>query len=116
MKTIAKAFGVGMLGMIGLTGCSSDKYLSFCDGKNMRYDNIEILANSDEGQRLVKIDGRFYVGDASEDCLINYYAPSNTINYTLEGNQKILTIKDTNNIFRMIWGRDGSFHKEIIVN
>jgi len=100
------------------SGCDNNKstqYLPLCEGENVKYNNLEILVLARDGQRLVKADGKFYVGD--EECFVDYSNSNNNISYTLEGKKKILTVKGKDNsAYRMVWDEDGSFHKEITIN
>ena len=102
-------------------GCSNirdtpSKSTPLCTDGNLQYQNLEVLARAKEGQRLMKIDGKFHVGD--EDCSIEYSSLKDVKNvrYSLEGNKKVLTITYNNgNIFRNVWKEDGTFYKEIEV-
>ena len=107
--------------LIGI-GCSNirdtpSKSIPLCTGGDLRYKNLEVLAQANEGQKLMKIDGKFYVED--EDCSIDYYRLNGvkSVNYSLEGNKKVLTIiYENGNIFRNVWEKDGTFYKVIEVN
>ncbi len=117
MKTLPRILGVGILSLVSLVGCSNTKYIPLCTGGNLQYKNFEVLAQGKDGQRLMKIDGDFYIGE--EDCVINAKNLTNNvrnINYTSEDNRKILTIKDKDgNIFRSVWGNDSSFYQETVI-
>ena len=104
-----------------ISGCSSGKEIPLCDGGNLQYKNLEVLALGNEGQKLVKVDGNFYLGDDKEfgDCLFDarkFGSNIKNINYTLEGKRKILTFNyGDGEVMKYVWEKDGSFYKVIEV-
>lgn len=112
IKRWALPFGVA--GAI-LTECASTNSIPTCDGGNLVYKNLQVLAQGNEGQKLMKIDGRFYIGD--EEGLINYYNSKDVKNVVcLQGkNKKVLIIEYNNrDVLNNVWEND-TFHKEHII-
>lgn len=114
MNSITKILGIGVLSLAGLIGCSG-KHLPLCDGGNLDYKTLEVLAYGTEGQVLLKIDGNLYMRD--NECISDYTKSENVQNiaYSIEGNRRVLTInyKD-GSILKNIW-EYGTFRKEHII-
>ncbi len=101
--------------MVGFGGCTNSKYVPLCDGGNLQYQNLEVLAQASEGQKLMKIDGKYYVGD-DENCLVSYYDSGKDVSYASDNKGKILTVGNKDgSLFKMAWSNDGSFRKEVIL-
>ncbi|MEX2016866.1 MAG: hypothetical protein WD876_00115 [Candidatus Pacearchaeota archaeon] len=114
-KGIAPLLLAGMFG-VGAYGCASgtqnSKYLPNCFGSDIKYNNLEVVAQAKDGQKLVKAEGRFYAGD--EDCFIDHYNQNANVSYSSENGKKILTVKDKDSgTYKMVWSENGDFHKEI---
>ncbi|MBI2045672.1 hypothetical protein HYT23_06445 [Candidatus Pacearchaeota archaeon] len=103
------------LALIGLfsVGCNQ-KSVQLCDGRKLNYDSLEVLAKGNEGQKLFKVDGKFYMGDSSCD-IIGLGDNVISASYGIEEGRKILTVYYERDEVRHIWERDGSFHKEYLI-
>ena len=95
--------------MLGL-GCSTNKFIKKCEGGNLKYNKLEVLAEASGDPKLLKIDGSYY-WTCEDGSIIDF--DKGKLEYIEDQGSKTIRVSDEKIVSEYTWSSDGNFYIHI---